>query len=69
MHPRFFVALAVFLSALAIGRWSAAPIDRARRRLLEFTADASHELRTPLQVIEAEVSLALLVQRSASSYR
>jgi signal transduction histidine kinase len=61
--------LVVFLSALAIGRWSAAPIDRGRRRLLEFTADASHELRTPLQVIEAEVSLALLVQRSASSYR
>jgi signal transduction histidine kinase len=63
------VLVLVFLSALAIGRWSAAPIDRARRRLLEFTADASHELRTPLQVIEAEVSLALLVQRSASSYR
>jgi signal transduction histidine kinase len=62
------VLLLVFLAALAIGRWSAAPIDRARRRLLEFTADASHELRTPLQVIEAEVSLALLVQRSASSY-
>jgi signal transduction histidine kinase len=59
----------VFLSALAIGRWSAAPIDRARRRLLQFTADASHELRTPLQVIEAEVSLALLQQRNASSYR
>ncbi|MDQ6921647.1 MAG: HAMP domain-containing histidine kinase, partial [Candidatus Dormibacteraeota bacterium] len=63
------VLVLVFLSALAIGRWSAAPIDRARRRLLEFTADASHELRTPLQVIEAEVSLALLVQRSAPSYR
>jgi signal transduction histidine kinase len=59
----------VFLSALTIGRLSAAPIDRARRRLLEFTADASHELRTPLQVIEAEVSLALLAQRSAASYR
>jgi signal transduction histidine kinase len=59
----------VFLAALAIGRWSAAPVDRARRRLLEFTADASHELRTPLQVIEAEVSLALLQERSAASYR
>jgi signal transduction histidine kinase len=59
----------VFLAALAIGRWSAAPVDRARRRLLEFTADASHELRTPLQVIEAEVSLALLQERGASSYR
>jgi signal transduction histidine kinase len=63
------VLVLVFLSALAIGRWSAAPIDRARRRLLQFTADASHELRTPLQVIEAEVSLALLQQRNASSYR
>jgi signal transduction histidine kinase len=63
------VLLVVFLSALAIGRWSAAPIDRARRRLLDLTADASHELRTPLQVIEAEVSLALLMQRGASSYR
>jgi signal transduction histidine kinase len=59
----------VFLAALAIGRWSAAPVDRARRRLLEFTADASHELRTPLQVIEAEVSLALLQERTAESYR
>ena len=59
----------VFGAALAIGRWSAAPIDRARRRLLEFTADASHELRTPLQVIDAEVSLALLQERSAVSYR
>jgi signal transduction histidine kinase len=58
-----------FLAALAIGRWSAAPIERGRRRVLEFTADASHELRTPLQVIEAEVSLALMHERDAASYR
>jgi signal transduction histidine kinase len=41
----------VFLGAVAIGRRVAAPIDLARRRQLEFTADASHELRTPLAVI------------------
>jgi signal transduction histidine kinase len=29
-------------------------LERARRRQLDFTADASHELRTPLTVIEAE---------------
>ena len=63
------ILLVVFLASLAIGRWSAAPIDRARRRVLDFTADASHELRTPLQVIEAEVSLALLRERDAASYR
>lgn len=62
------VLAAIFGAALAIGRWSAEPIDRARRRLLDFTADASHELRTPLQVIEAEVSLALLQERGPTSY-
>jgi signal transduction histidine kinase len=59
----------IFLVALAIGRLSAAPIERARRQLLSFTADASHELRTPLQVIEAEVSLALQRERNAESYQ
>jgi signal transduction histidine kinase len=49
----------VFAGAYVVGRQTAGPIERARRRQLEFTADASHELRTPLAVIEAETSLAL----------
>ena len=40
--------IVVFLGALAVGRRVALPIERARQRQLEFTADASHELRTPL---------------------
>ena len=50
---------AVFGGALLVGRRATAPLQRARQRELEFTADASHELRTPLSVIEAEASLAL----------
>jgi len=50
---------AVFLGALTIGRRVAAPIEVARQRQMEFTADASHELRTPLSVIEAQTGLAL----------
>ena len=50
--------IAIFLASLLIGLRSARPIELARRRQLEFTADASHELRTPLSVIEAELSLA-----------
>lgn len=61
--------LALFLAASIIGRRAATPIERARLRQLEFTADASHELRTPLSVIEAEIGLALSTQRSASAYR
>ena len=53
----------VFLGALAVGRRVAMPIERARQRQLEFTADASHELRTPLSVIEAQASLALARER------
>jgi two-component system sensor histidine kinase CiaH len=49
----------VFGGAFVVGRHAAGPIERVRRRQLEFTADASHELRTPLAVIEAETSLAL----------
>jgi signal transduction histidine kinase len=59
----------VFLGALAVGRRVAAPLERARLRQLEFTADASHELRTPLSVIEAEATLALSRPRDAESYR
>ncbi len=56
----------VFGGAFLIGRNVAGPIERARRRQLEFTADASHELRTPLAVIEAETSLALANGHSGS---
>jgi two-component system, OmpR family, sensor histidine kinase CiaH len=59
----------VFASAFAIGRQASKPVEQARRRQLEFTADASHELRTPLTVIEAEVGLALAGQRTSAGYR
>ena len=61
--------LAVFLGSLTVGRRVAAPIERARRRQLAFTADASHELRTPLSVIEANADLALAAERDATWYR
>jgi signal transduction histidine kinase len=60
---------ALYFGSLAIGLKASAPVERARRRQLEFTADASHELRTPLSVIEAEVSLALTSDRDAAYYR
>ena len=49
----------VFLGSVAVGRRVALPVEQARQRQLEFTADASHELRTPLSVIEAQATLAL----------
>jgi signal transduction histidine kinase len=61
--------LVVFLGAVAIGRRVAAPIEAARRRQLDFTADASHELRTPLSVIEANTSLALADDRDETWYK
>jgi signal transduction histidine kinase len=61
--------LVVFLGAVAIGRRVAAPIEAARQRQLDFTADASHELRTPLSVIEANTSLALAEDRDETWYR
>jgi signal transduction histidine kinase len=61
--------VAVFVCAFIIGRSASKPVERARLRQLEFTADASHELRTPLTVIEAEVGLALTTHRTASGYR
>jgi signal transduction histidine kinase len=57
---------AVFLGALTIGRRVAAPIELARHRQMEFTADASHELRTPLSVIEAQTGLALAQEHDAA---
>ncbi|HAM02743.1 MAG TPA: hypothetical protein DCQ30_11050 [Acidimicrobiaceae bacterium] len=63
------VLLGMFLGSLVIGVKASAPVERARRRQLEFTADASHELRTPLTVIEAEVDLALHSARDATGYR
>ena len=59
----------VFLGAVTIGRRVATPFELARRRQLEFTADASHELRTPLSVIEANTSLALQQDRDGAWYR
>jgi two-component system, OmpR family, sensor histidine kinase CiaH len=61
--------LVVFIGAVIIGRRVAAPIELARLRQLEFTADASHELRTPLAVIEANTSLALAQPRDETWYR
>ena len=61
--------VAVFCGTLLIGIKAASPVELARRRQLEFTADASHELRTPLSVIEAEVTLALHSQRTVDDYR
>jgi signal transduction histidine kinase len=59
----------VFFGAVTIGRRVATPIELARRRQLDFTADASHELRTPLSVIEAHTSLALTQPRDVAWYR
>jgi signal transduction histidine kinase len=59
----------VFVGAVIVGRRVGEPIEAARRRQLEFTADASHELRTPLSVIEAHTSLALAQERDAAWYR
>lgn len=61
--------IAIFLGAVAIGRRVATPIEVARQRQLDFSADASHELRTPLSVIEAHTSLALTEERAADWYR
>jgi signal transduction histidine kinase len=59
----------VFFGTLFVGRRVGAPIELARQRQLEFTADASHELRTPLAVIEAQTSLALSHDRDPAWYR
>ena len=59
----------VFLGALAIGRRVASPIEQARQRQMDFTANASHELRTPLAVIQAQTSLALAHDRDTDWYQ
>ncbi len=64
-----FLLVAMFFGTLLIGLKASGPVEEARRRQLEFTADASHELRTPLSVIEAEVSLSLQTRRSEGEYR
>ncbi len=61
--------LLVFGVSLIVGRRVGGPIELARQRQLEFTADASHELRTPLAVIEAQTSLALSLDRDPTWYR
>jgi two-component system, OmpR family, sensor histidine kinase CiaH len=63
-----FVLAAMFLGSLVVGLRALAPVEQARRRQLEFTADASHELRTPLAVIRAEADVALAVPRDPAGY-
>lgn len=63
------ILLLTFGTFFLIGRRAARPIDVARRRQLQFTADASHELRTPLTVIEGEATLALGRPRDPADYR
>ena len=46
-----------------------ARLERAFRRLRQFSAAASHELRTPLTVMKGELEVALRKPREAEEYR
>ncbi|MGC8460505.1 MAG: sensor histidine kinase [Candidatus Dormibacteria bacterium] len=58
----------IFIGSYTVGLRVARPIEAARQRQLEFTANASHELRTPLSVIEAQASIALSQKRKPDAY-
>ena len=63
-----FLLAFIFIGSYTVGLRVARPIEAARQRQLEFTANASHELRTPLSVIEAQAGIALSQKRKPEAY-